>query len=268
MRLFELHARLFAQPHPAGRHGGPHDDPTPIRCRGRRDCAPPRAAPSRPPTSYPDRRAQAYAVQRSTKAGAGTRRRVGGRKIGLTSPAVQRQLGVDRPDFGRARQTWPAARRPWRSPRPALLASKPRSPFLLTHRPRPGVAADAVRAVAYAVAALEIVDSRIADWGISLPTPSPTTAPAVRSRRPGPAHAAPSPADALTMSVNARRWPAARAPRALATRRRPSPGSPTLRPRSTRFLAGHSCFPALLLASFVQPPSTRPQCHRARARST
>jgi 2-keto-4-pentenoate hydratase len=45
--------------------------------------------------------AAAYQVQRTlTERRLAAGARIVGRKIGLTSPAVQRQIGVDRPDFG------------------------------------------------------------------------------------------------------------------------------------------------------------------------
>jgi 2-keto-4-pentenoate hydratase len=114
----------------------------------------------------------AYAVQRrltGERLAAGAR--VTGRKIGLTSPAVQRQLGVDRPDFGvlfadmdvSAMDTVPSGR---------LLQPKAEAEIAFV------LGADldaehldvaAVRAaVDHAVAALEIVDSRIAGWDITI----------------------------------------------------------------------------------------------------
>ncbi|MET9285976.1 2-keto-4-pentenoate hydratase [Nocardia beijingensis] len=108
---------------------------------------------------------QRLGIQRRETAGA----RVIGRKIGLTSPAVQRQLGVDRPDFGfllddmRTPQT-PVERRP------RLLQPKVEAELafvLAEDLDRDRLDAAGVRgAVDYAVAALEIVDSRIADWDI------------------------------------------------------------------------------------------------------
>jgi len=113
----------------------------------------------------------AYAVQKKLTA---ARRADGavvvGRKIGLTSPAVQAQLGVDRPDFGvlfddmdvSATATVPAGR---------LLQPRIEAEiaFVLGADLADGdLGADQVRAaVGHAVAALEIVDSRIAGWDIS-----------------------------------------------------------------------------------------------------
>lgn len=113
----------------------------------------------------------AYAVQRELVArriagGA----RVVGRKIGLTAEAVQRQLGVDRPDFGVLLDdmevtdggTVAAGR---------LLQPKVEAEvaFVLGEDlDVDDIDADrAAAAVQVAVASLEIVDSRIRDWDIS-----------------------------------------------------------------------------------------------------
>ncbi len=112
----------------------------------------------------------AYAVQsllRDEATAAG--RRVIGRKIGLTAPAVQRQLGVDRPDFGvlyedmaySSGDTIPVDR---------LLQPKIEAEvaFELGADLDGPVDLDAVRAAVHRVLpALEIVDSRIAGWDIT-----------------------------------------------------------------------------------------------------
>ncbi|WP_078853294.1 2-keto-4-pentenoate hydratase [Streptomyces sp. FxanaA7] len=116
--------------------------------------------------------AVAYAVQQEL-----TRRRLAagavvvGRKIGLTSPAVQRQLGVDQPDFGMLFADMDVSAL---SEVPSERLSQPKAEaeiaFVLGEDLADGDLDDArVRgAVEYAVAAIEIVDSRIADWDIRL----------------------------------------------------------------------------------------------------
>ncbi|MCF6388336.1 fumarylacetoacetate hydrolase family protein [Mycobacterium sp. MBM] len=114
--------------------------------------------------------AQAYAIQQVN-----LRRRLAagstlvGRKIGLTSRPMQTLLGVDEPDFGYVLDDMvvsgvvDAAR--FCAPR-----AEPEVAFLLRHTLRgPGVTAAHVYAATEAVAvALEIVDSRIADWKLTL----------------------------------------------------------------------------------------------------
>ncbi|OBF81262.1 2-keto-4-pentenoate hydratase [Mycobacterium sp. 852002-51163_SCH5372311] len=116
--------------------------------------------------------ADAYAIQQanlSRRLGDG--RTLVGHKIGLTSQPMQQLLGVDEPDFGYIlddmvvdRLAVPAAR--FCAPR-----AEPEVAFLLSRPLRgPGVTTDDVRAATEAVAvALEIVDSRIAGWRLTLP---------------------------------------------------------------------------------------------------
>lgn len=113
----------------------------------------------------------AYAVQRrnaDARVAAGAE--VVGRKIGLTAPAVQAQLGVDQPDFGILFADMAHING---SALPANEVLQPRVEaevaFVLkadlAHGPLDTAQISA--AVDYAVAALEVCGSRIAGWDIS-----------------------------------------------------------------------------------------------------
>ncbi|WP_416955566.1 2-keto-4-pentenoate hydratase [Streptomyces sp. Agncl-13] len=114
----------------------------------------------------------AYAVQQlNVRRGVDAGRRVVGRKIGLTSPAVQRQLGVDQPDFG-ALFADMAVPDGGEVPVGRLLQPKVEAEVaLVLGRDLPErecTVVDVLRAVDFALPALEIVDSRVRNWDISL----------------------------------------------------------------------------------------------------
>lgn len=98
-------------------------------------------------------------------------RRVSGRKIGVTSKAVQDQIGVDQPDFGTLYADTefgdgveiPASRliQPRAEAEVALVIGRE-----LNRAPH-GFA-EIIRSVEFALPAIEIVDSRIEDWRISI----------------------------------------------------------------------------------------------------
>ena len=115
--------------------------------------------------------AGAYAIQRiNTRFWSAAGRRIVGRKVGLTAKAVQAQLGVDQPDFGVLFADMAIA------DGGVLAASRVLQPraeaevALILARDldaADATAADVEHAAEHAVAAIEIVDSRIADWKIS-----------------------------------------------------------------------------------------------------
>ena len=112
----------------------------------------------------------AYAIQNhNTERALAAGRRLVGRKIGLTSLAVQAQLGVDQPDFGMLfadmaigdGEAIATGRliQPKVEAEIALVLGRD-----LTHKRH--TYADLIRATDYALPAIEVVDSRIAHWNI------------------------------------------------------------------------------------------------------
>lgn len=116
--------------------------------------------------------AAAYAVQEAnTVHWIAAGRRPVGRKIGATSAAVQTQLGVDQPDYGMLFADM-------------VFADGDTLPFGRLLQPRvegevafvlkadldgaPLTIVDVIGAVDYAVAAIEVVDSRIGNWDIRI----------------------------------------------------------------------------------------------------
>ena len=115
--------------------------------------------------------AGAYAVQTiNTHHWVEEGRRIVGRKVGLTAKAVQVQLGVDQPDFGVLFADMEVANGGHLDPATMLQPKAEGEVAMILGRDLPGPdisRADVEAAVAEVAAAIEIVDSRIADWKIT-----------------------------------------------------------------------------------------------------
>ena len=114
----------------------------------------------------------AYAVAEvNTRARLDAGHRVVGKKVGLTSKAVQQQLGVDQPDFGVLFDDMEFLSGD-DIPSQQLLQPKVEAEVaFVVGRDLAGGApswAEFLASLAYALPALEIVDSAITDWKISL----------------------------------------------------------------------------------------------------
>lgn len=113
----------------------------------------------------------AYAVQTiNTRFWEAQGRRIVGRKAGLTAKAVQQQLGVDQPDFGVLFDDMRVADGGRLDPARAIQPkAEAEIAFILgSDLPDADTTAEQVAtAVASVHAAIEIVDSRIADWKIN-----------------------------------------------------------------------------------------------------
>lgn len=114
----------------------------------------------------------AYAVQEiNTRHYVDSGRRLVGRKIGLTSLAVQRQLGVDQPDYGMLFADMDVPEGIPISLDQVIQPKVEAEIAIVIGRdlPHPDLTtAEMIRAVEYVVPAIEIVDSRVANWDIRI----------------------------------------------------------------------------------------------------
>lgn len=115
--------------------------------------------------------AGAYAVQEiNTRYWEAQGRRIVGRKAGLTAKAVQAQLGVDQPDFGVLFDDMRVADGGLLDPAKCIQPKAEAEIAFVLGADLPSVQstpAEVAAAVASVHAAIEIVDSRIADWKIT-----------------------------------------------------------------------------------------------------
>lgn len=98
-------------------------------------------------------------------------RRVIGRKIGLTAKSVQRQLGVDQPDYGILFADMALCDGEAITARQVLQPKAEAEIAFILERDLlfpDATQADVMRAIAFALPAIEIVGSRITNWDISI----------------------------------------------------------------------------------------------------
>ncbi|MFD1539127.1 2-keto-4-pentenoate hydratase [Nonomuraea guangzhouensis] len=116
--------------------------------------------------------AEGYAVQKiHTRRALDEGRRLVGKKIGLTNPLVQKKFGIDEPDYGMlfADMSYldglPVPVERFLQPRAEAEVALVFGHDLIGG---PFTVADVIRAVEFALPAIEIADSRIADWDITI----------------------------------------------------------------------------------------------------
>jgi 2-keto-4-pentenoate hydratase len=119
----------------------------------------------------PQDSASAYAIQEiNARYWQNQGRRIVGHKVGLTARAVQVQLGVDQPDFGVLFEDMQIPDAGFLLPSAVLQPKAEAEVALVLKRELRHAATsmeDVLAATDYAVSAIEIVDSRIADWKIT-----------------------------------------------------------------------------------------------------
>jgi 2-keto-4-pentenoate hydratase len=114
----------------------------------------------------------AYMVQlENVKRALGMGHAVSGKKIGLTSPGIQKQLGVGEPDYGHLFASMECAGGKVAADELIQPKIEAELAFILKKDLSGGkvTASDVRSATDYVAGAFEIVDSRVSDWRIKLP---------------------------------------------------------------------------------------------------